>query len=121
MKFLPSIVIAYLGAAWALPQPPQTEGLIYIPCGSVTLFDAAYCCTRGLLGNVSEYASSLSVPPAETFLISSLSSCTLPLLPLSDQNFEDQCTLFKKTAVCCIPPLLLQPPTLCIPLPASAT
>ncbi|KAI1277499.1 hypothetical protein F5Y07DRAFT_407386 [Xylaria sp. FL0933] len=101
MKLPSLIIVAYIGAAWALPQPPQTEGLIYVPCSSVTLFNAAYCCTRGLLGDVSD--------------------CTLPLLPLSDQNFVDQCTLFQKTAVCCIAPLLLQPPTLCIPLPASAT
>ncbi|KAI0972725.1 hypothetical protein F4678DRAFT_429148 [Xylaria arbuscula] len=99
MKFFSSIVIAYLGAAWALPQPPQTEGLIYVPCNSIAIFNDAYCCTRDILGAVSD--------------------CSLPLLPLSDQNFEDQCTLFQKTAVCCIPPLLLTPPTLCIPLPVS--
>ncbi|KAI0817248.1 hypothetical protein GGR55DRAFT_673086 [Xylaria sp. FL0064] len=54
MKFRSSVIVAYIGAAWALPQPPQTEGLIYVPCSSVTLFNAAYCCTRGLLGDVSD-------------------------------------------------------------------
>ncbi|KAI0875797.1 hypothetical protein GGS24DRAFT_453908 [Hypoxylon argillaceum] len=100
MKFLPSIVIACVGMTWALPS--HMERQLYIPCSSSDIFNTPFCCTRGLLGNVS--------------------SCALPLLPFSDQNFEDQCTLFQKTAVCCIRPLLLgTPPTLCIPVTASLT
>ncbi|KAH8161957.1 hypothetical protein CIB48_g6298 [Xylaria polymorpha] len=46
--------------------------------------------------------------------------CQIPLIPLSDKNFQDQCAFVKKKAVCCIPPALLAAPTLCIPLPASS-
>ncbi|KAI0490243.1 hypothetical protein F4859DRAFT_508052 [Xylaria cf. heliscus] len=104
MKFLTSIVIAQLGVAWALPSQAETsqaEGLLYVPCTSDTCssntFNTAFCCERSLLGSVSE--------------------CQIPLLPLSDKNFQDQCAFVKKTAVCCIPPALLAAPTLCIPLP----
>ncbi len=76
MKFLPSILIAYLGVAWALPSQTgnqteiqtgnqtdiQTEGLLYVPCENALIFSAAYCCARGTLGNVSEYAFTLSIP-----------------------------------------------------------
>lgn len=114
MKFLPSILIAYLGVAWALPSQTgnqteiqtgnqtdiQTEGLLYVPCENALIFSAAYCCARGTLGNVSE--------------------CIIPLLPLSDELFAGQCTLFQKTAVCCIPtPSILSPPILCVPLPTA--
>ncbi|KAI1422875.1 hypothetical protein F5Y12DRAFT_575159 [Xylaria sp. FL1777] len=54
MKFLPSILIAQLGVAWALPSPPQTDGLIYVPCSNIDIFNSAYCCVRGLLGDVSQ-------------------------------------------------------------------
>ncbi|KAI0965226.1 hypothetical protein F4678DRAFT_340582 [Xylaria arbuscula] len=100
MKFFASIIIAHLSLAWALPQfqavPAEIEDLFYAPCNTTDIFDAAYCCDRGVLGNVTE--------------------CQLAILPLSEQNFEDQCTLFQKTSVCCIPPSLINvPPTLCVP------
>ncbi|KAI8955151.1 hypothetical protein F4801DRAFT_376829 [Xylaria longipes] len=100
MKLLPSIIIAHLGVVWALPSPAESQ-ILYVPCSSDTCssgtFNSAYCCERGLVGNVSE--------------------CQTPLLPLSDKNFQDQCAFLQKTAVCCIPPALLTSPTLCIPLP----
>ncbi|KAI0115730.1 hypothetical protein GGR51DRAFT_501887 [Nemania sp. FL0031] len=100
MKFLLSLIVAHLGAVWALPSQAEENQLLYIPCSSDTcssgIFNTAYCCERGLLGNVSE--------------------CQPPLIPLSDQNFKDQCAFLQKSAVCCIPPALLTPPTLCIPL-----
>ncbi|KAI0436951.1 hypothetical protein F4803DRAFT_540532 [Xylaria telfairii] len=104
MKFLSSIIIAYLGVVWAMPSQTETQAL-YIPCTSDTCssgtFNTAFCCERSLLGAVSE--------------------CQIPLIPLSDKNFQDQCAFVKKKAVCCIPPALLAAPSLCIPLPASSS
>lgn len=58
MKFLPSIIIAYLGVVWAIPSQAETQAL-YIPCTSDTCssgtFNTAFCCERSLLGAVSEY------------------------------------------------------------------
>ncbi|KAI1145557.1 hypothetical protein F4825DRAFT_443563 [Nemania diffusa] len=103
MKFFASIIIAHLSSAWASPQfkpvPAAIEDLFYTPCNNTDIFDSAYCCDRGILGNVTE--------------------CQLAILPLSDENFEDQCSLFQKSSVCCIRPVLINvPPTLCVPLTA---
>lgn len=56
MKFFPSVIIAFFGVAWALPAQ-EVEREIYIPCSTTSIFDAAYCCERGILGDVSAYAS----------------------------------------------------------------
>ncbi|KAI0196944.1 hypothetical protein F4808DRAFT_439359 [Astrocystis sublimbata] len=101
MKFLFLTVIAHLGLAWGLPSEAHGQAL-YVPCTSDTcssgIFNTAFCCERSLLGAVSE--------------------CQIPLIPLSDKNFQDQCAFIKKKPVCCIAPALLAAPTLCIPLPA---
>ncbi|KAI1127480.1 hypothetical protein F5Y10DRAFT_192514 [Nemania abortiva] len=117
MKLFPWTVIAHLGVVWALPSQAESQAL-YIPCSSDTcssgIFNTAYCCERGLLGDVSECQ-----PREGTISIACLMVLlTFPtaLIPLSDQNFQDQCAFLQKSAVCCIPPALLTPPTLCIPL-----
>ncbi|KAI0516768.1 hypothetical protein F5B22DRAFT_180398 [Xylaria bambusicola] len=101
---LATIAIAYFGATWALPAQVEAQaetkanGLGYIACSNALIFSAPYCCdNRGPLGTVSD--------------------CTPPLLPISDDAFEGQCGLFQKSAVCCVPLLNLLPPVLCIPLP----
>ncbi|KAJ3576904.1 hypothetical protein NPX13_g3559 [Xylaria arbuscula] len=65
MKLLAAIAIAYFGVTWALPAPPETQAesqaqdLLYAPCSNALVFNSAYCCTRGALGTVSEYAYTL--------------------------------------------------------------
>jgi hypothetical protein len=66
MKVLSSIVIAYLGVAWALPS--KVERQLYIPCSSSSIFNSSFCCVRGLLGDVSQYASLLPIHLTSSFL-----------------------------------------------------
>lgn len=65
MKLLVALSIVGLGTTWALPAQaetqaePQAQDLLYAPCSNALIFNGAYCCSRGVLGTVSEYASTL--------------------------------------------------------------
>ncbi|KAI0534342.1 hypothetical protein GGR58DRAFT_483113 [Xylaria digitata] len=91
LKSLSSIAIAHIGVAWALPTP--ADSALYSPCPG-DVFNTAYCCSRGFLGN--------------------FEACIFPLLPISDEAFQGQCNLFGKTPVCCVRPLIGTPVLFCV-------
>ncbi|KAI1159136.1 hypothetical protein F5B18DRAFT_638031 [Nemania serpens] len=83
MKFLLSVVVAQFGVVWALP--PQLESRLYTPCTN-NLYDTAYCCAEGLLGDYID--------------------CQYPILTISAQDFQNQCAWIGKIAVCCVRPII---------------
>ena len=52
MKFLTTVMIAHLTVIWALPS--QLHNRVYVPCSN-NLYDTAYCCSEGPLGDYLEY------------------------------------------------------------------
>ncbi|KAI0103164.1 hypothetical protein GGR51DRAFT_524892 [Nemania sp. FL0031] len=84
MKFLLPIIVTHLQLAFALPTEVESRQ-VYDPC-PYPLFDSAYCCTQGTLGQYE--------------------NCTSPVLLISDDTFKLSCTLFSKIPACCIPPLI---------------
>ncbi|KAI0411393.1 hypothetical protein F5X98DRAFT_357344 [Xylaria grammica] len=91
LNSLSLIAIAHFGVVWALPT--QLESQLYNPCPN-DIFNVAYCCSRGFLGNYE--------------------ACAFPLLPISDEVFQGQCSLVGKTPVCCVRPLSGTPVLFCI-------
>ncbi|KAI1423334.1 hypothetical protein F5Y12DRAFT_546570 [Xylaria sp. FL1777] len=91
MKFLSLIMIAPLGVTWALPS--QLESRLYIPCPN-NLYDTAYCCSQGPLGDYIDCAYP-------------------PITIISAADFQNQCAWIGQVPVCCVRPLIGTPVVFC--------
>ncbi|KAI1110091.1 hypothetical protein F5Y14DRAFT_430223 [Nemania sp. NC0429] len=90
MRFFLLVVVAQLGAVWALPS--QLDSRLYTPCAN-NLYDTAYCCAQGPLGDYLD--------------------CAYPILPISAADFQNLCAWVGKIAVCCVRPLIGTPVVFC--------
>ncbi|KAI0425128.1 hypothetical protein F5Y09DRAFT_322462 [Xylaria sp. FL1042] len=91
MKLLLSALIVNLGTTWAFPS--QLETRTYIPCPN-NLYDTAYCCSQGPLGDYVD--------------------CAYPALPTTNAaDFQNQCASIGKIPLCCVRPLIGTPVVFC--------
>ncbi|KAI1735351.1 hypothetical protein F4680DRAFT_307801 [Xylaria scruposa] len=94
MKLLTSIIIASLGAVWALPtQEASEQESALFACASL-VYNTAFCCSEGPLGLYVDCASP-------------------PIPPITVIDFKAQCAFANKDAYCCIRPLIGSLPVIC--------
>ncbi|KAI0550667.1 hypothetical protein F4679DRAFT_200571 [Xylaria curta] len=94
MKLLTSIIIASLGAVWALPtqQASEQESALFA-CASL-VYNTAFCCSEGPLGLYVDCEAP-------------------PIPPITIIDFKAQCAFASKDAYCCIRPLIGSLPVIC--------